>query len=194
MTSPAIASGSRRTFRLAVLVTLLAAALLVVAAATAVPARATGPSETACHTSPSNGNCNGATFSDTFDGICWTSDSYAVNERYGNTLYWTFPSPYTDWTAYTQLWYSPECKVNWAVTFLYYENCAENPVWSTKVRRYSGPDGGYIMLHAQWLTGCNPGTYGAGVAVSPMVYAPDNLAQACASFTSNDQYVCTKEF
>lgn len=165
-------------------------------------AMASGPSETACAAAPSNAACDGANLADAFDGICWVDsgtshDSYVVNERYGDPVDWNFPAPNSSWKVVTQLYYSPNCKTNWAVTYLNGgEDCSASnpPVWSTKVRRVAGPDGGYEMWHAAWNTGCDPGPYGSGVAISPMVYAPDNAAQACTSLSSDDQIKCTLDF
>lgn len=60
---------------------------------------------------------------------------------------------------------------------------------SNKVRRNSGPDGGYVMQHAGWAT---MWSWSGGVEVlSPLVYSPNNAAAACVSTRANDQAACT---
>jgi Protein of unknown function (DUF2690) len=140
-----------------------------------------------CYDAPSNATCNGVSPNqgDPEGRDCWL-DAYRVGtglvgfdqrEDYDGT---------SDTQYYVELWYSPTCGTNWsevdASTYL-------GATFSTKVRRYAGPNGGYLLEHAQtfdFLPRENGRIY------SPMVYAPANKAQACLSLPNNDQVVCTR--
>lgn len=151
------------------------------------PVAAHAASESACKASPSNANCTGAVLHYQ-DGICWDSNAYVVNNDYSNT--WT--DPVTGWSYTTVLFYSPDCKTNWADTIVAYADPNNTGYFATKVRRYAGTDGGYVMEHSAFVSAA-PGTYGAR-AVSPMVYSPNNPAQACGSTTGDDNMSCGPQY
>jgi hypothetical protein len=136
-------------------------------------------SESNCANSPSNGTCNGVHIST--NGPCAVS-SYVISSIITSDLGFTFK---------TSLAYSPTCKSNFAQT----EVIFTGPLgyeFSTKVRRSSGPDGPYLMEHADWEVAF---ASSFGLAIwSPLVYSPDNTAQACFSNRSNDQVKCTAWF
>lgn len=143
-------------------------------------ANAATASETTCAAVPGNDNCDGVWINET--GTCWDS-SYVVA---------SFPYADGSWQFETDLRYSTVCETNFSVTTLtatavvgYYE-------FSGKVRREAGPDGAYVMEHGGSYR-AYPWSGGAAV-ISPMVYSPDNLAQACFSNDSNDQVKCTGEY
>jgi hypothetical protein len=143
-------------------------AMVALVGLSAAPAQAASLNE--CMRSPGNTTCNG--YQLTKNDYCW-QDSYVVTR-----------TPYTDggWQFDVQLRYSRACQSNFAYVekisgWGWYE-------YSSKVRRASGPDGGYAMVHAGW-------TNGGDWSLSPIVYSPNNQAQACISTRANDQAMCT---
>jgi hypothetical protein len=133
-----------------------------------------------CASAPSNGNCNGAAEHE--GDACWGS-AYIVGAS--GTNY------YSDmgYTFVTNLWYSRNCKSNFAVTTVTATGPLEYNL-ANKVRRGSGPDGPYLMEHAG-IIDMFPWSSGSKV-ISPLVYSPHNVAEACVSTDSNDQAGCTR--
>lgn len=172
-------------------VTLLVTVVSAVGAVAATPGAAHAASEGSCrtsHTYTTQGNCNGATVS-VNDQVCWDSSAYPVPK--GNVVGSRYDPRFMagDWQYGVNVWYSPTCQTNWAVARVTGGNQTQCGVSvSTKIRRLDGSDGGYQMWHAGWTATC---AYGAGIIVSPMVWSPDNQAQACGSLTSDDQVACT---
>jgi hypothetical protein len=134
----------------------------------------------ACASGASNDNCNGAQVH--VGDACW--DSARVVPVAGTTVYY----PDSGYSFKTELWYSKLCKSNFAVTTVITTGLLPYQV-SDKIRRGPGPDGPYLMLHADWIQ-MYPWSTGAMV-ISPLVYSPDNPAQACVSTRSDDQALCT---
>lgn len=175
--------------RLGLRTVFIAFAALVLLAVT-VPGTANASSEGSCRASHTNNNCDGAPVS-VSDGVCWDSNAYPVPEKtlgYADVAYfWA-----GDWKYGTEVWYSPDCQTNWAVAYVAGGNQTQCGISvSTKVRRYAGADGGYLMYQAYWGSTCS---MNSSIIVSPMVWAPDNPAQACGRLSSNDQVVCTNEW
>lgn len=171
----------------------LAAAGLVAAAVTlvAVPGVAHAASESSCrtsHTYATQSNCNGAPVS-VGDGVCWDSSAYPVPKGQVTGPAYDPRFMAGDWEYGVNVWYSPTCQTNWAVARVTGGNQTQCGVSvATKIRREDGPDGPYQIWHSAWTTTC---AYNASIIVSPMVWSPDNLAQACGSLASDDQKVCT---
>jgi Protein of unknown function (DUF2690) len=171
-------------------------ALLTAAAAAAalmVTAPAAEASSTPCVDAPDNTNCNGVSpFQEDSAGyLCANRSAYAV--PYGSPDdAWYVDNHLVEYEI--QLWYSPTCGTNWAEVIATGNGTSGSVSFSAKVRRYAGADGGYLMEHAATYTRNNI-TYQQ--IYSPMVYSPDNLAQACLSlppFTGTpDQISCTGE-
>jgi hypothetical protein len=89
----------------------------------------------------------------------------------------------------TTLRWSSQCRSNFAVTEIIGIDTLHSPIYdfATKVRRYDGPDGPYVMQQSPWRSGGNVGD----LAISPLVYSPDNPAQACFVTRANAQVNCT---
>jgi hypothetical protein len=137
-------------------------------------------SESNCAANSSNNNCNGVWISQT--GPCWTS-SYVVKPNNGGVTYWGS----NGYQFETDLRYSTTCHSNFSVTTMVQWGIGLYH-YSGKVRRYAGKDGGYLMEHGGWLTA----GLDTNVAIlSPLVYSPDNVAQACGSNNDSDQVSCT---
>ncbi len=160
----------------------------------AVPAAA---SSTPCVDAPGNSNCNGASpeQADAAGKICWDSNAYPVPKGHPDRRSYT--DPQTGFSYVISLWYSPTCGTNWARVDASGSGAfAIHATFSAKVRRYpGGGDGGYLIERQD-----PPPTLSQGQSlsvVSPMVYSPDNLAQACLRlppFTGTpDQISCTAE-
>lgn len=164
-----------RTRWLWVLIAGAAALSLGLMAANAAPARAAD--ENFCIAAPNNANCDGLWIQE--GDTCWLG-SKVLQTVYTSDRGWIFE---------TDLRWSQTCQSNFSVTRVlqggpwYYE-------YSGKVRRGSGPDGPYLMEHGGWYTAAPWGTNAVDV-LSPLVYAPHNLAQACFSIRANDQATCT---
>lgn len=176
----------KRLSKLALAALLAVATALVGVSVTAEPASAA--SYTSCVQSPSDANCTGVQIGK--GDLCWTG-SYIVPAS-GAIIY---PNVY-GYHFETDLMYSPSCESNFSYTHLTSGSgicCSSSVPVSTKVRRYSGTDGPYVMEHGGWITvpylakAGDPGTY----VLSPLVYSPHNAAQACISTQSNDQLDCT---
>ena len=161
-----------RTRWLPVLIAGVAALSLGLMAANAAPARAA--SEDLCIAFHDDADCSGV---QVYEGdVCFLNSQILDSRSYVDA----------GWSFEIDLRYSPQCHSNFSVTHAYggpfpYE-------YSGKVRRYAGPDGPYLMEHADWTWGEGP--YHPDV-LSPLVYAPRNLAQACFSSRANDQFPCT---
>ena len=141
------------------------------------------PSEQSCFDSPSNSNCDGAPVAEF--GTCWTG-SYVVHPDTGGEFFY-----FDDYLFETDLRYSPGCKSNFAVTTVTATGI-EPYDFSNKIRRAAGADGPYLMEHGGWYKAW-PWSTGA-IVISPLVYSPDDTAQACFSNDSNDQVGCTSWF
>lgn len=171
-----------QTARKALVPLALAAAALTSVAALAAPANAASSQN--CANSPSNGNCDNVPVSK--GDSCWNS-AYAVAPTSGGTFYYNDGS----WQFKTELMYSTICKSNFTYTVVTATGSGIYNV-SNKVRRNSGPDGGYLMYHGPWIT-MYPWSGGSEV-ISPMVYSPDNTAAACLSNNTSDQIACSPSF
>ncbi|WP_194905397.1 hypothetical protein [Catenulispora rubra] len=160
----------------------LAAAALTSVAVLAPTASAASSQN--CANSPSNGNCDNVPVSK--GDPCWNS-AYPVAPTKGGTFY------YNDngWQFKTELMYSTTCKSNFTYTVVTQTGGGVYNV-SNKIRRGSGPDGGYLMYHGPWIL-MYPWSGGSEV-ISPMVYSPDNPAASCLSNNSNDQVACSPYF
>jgi hypothetical protein len=147
--------------------------------------RAAAADANSCYNAPSNSTCNGAPVDvNPLDNDPCFADSYSLTYQYG---YPGASFKYSDqgWTFETWLDYSPACQSN----FTYTEVIQVGPLpyhVSNKVRRAAGPDGGYLMEHADWYF---PALWQS--FASPLVYSPDNTAQSCLSTNTNDQVQCT---
>jgi hypothetical protein len=168
--------------RRALLPAALAAATLTSVTVLATPASAASSQN--CANSPSNGNCDNVPVSK--GDPCWNS-AYAVAPNSGGTFY------YNDngWQFKTSLMYSTICKSNFTYTVVTATNFGVYNV-SNKIRRGSGPDGGYLMYHGPWITMYQ--WSGGSEVISPMVYSPNNAAESCLSNNSNDQVACSPYF
>lgn len=165
-----------RTRWLGVLIAGAAAISLGLIAVNAAPARAAD--EDFCIASPSNGNCNGLWIQE--GDACWLGSKVLQSTNYGNQ----------GWIFETDLRWSGPCQSNFSVTRV----IQAGPLpyeYSGKVRRGSGPDGPYLMEHGGWWLAGPFGAGGTPDVLSPLVYAPNNLAQACFSTRANDQATCT---
>ena len=157
-----------RTLTLAPLLTAVVGMLALVALAR--PASAASLND--CMNAPGNGTCNG--YQLTKNDYCWR-DSYNVTSvSYDDG----------DWHFIVYLRYSKACKSNFA-----YVDQIGRPIvgvynFAAKVRRGAGADGPYVMQHG-------PFSQTLSDAISPLVYSPNNPAQACISTNSNDQAKCT---
>jgi hypothetical protein len=156
----------------------VAISTLTMLSVSALPASASPPNDSLCAAVPSNGNCDGAPIQK-YD-TCW---NYSYQVAYFD---------YFDqgWDIRTELRYSTICESNFAYTELIKVGNTVGYHLSNKIRRASGPDGGYLMYHAAWYTWfyfTPPGTD----FLSPLVYAPDNAAEACLSNDTSDQIACT---
>jgi hypothetical protein len=149
------------------------------------PAIAASASEGNCANDPSNGNCDGAWISE--GGPCWDT-SYIVQPDNGGEYFYS----QNGYSFETDLRYSTSCDSNFSVTTVTATPAFGVYDFSGKVRRAAGPDGPYLMEHGGWYL-AYPWSGGA-VVISPLVYAPDNAAQACFSNQSNDQVGCTSWF
>jgi hypothetical protein len=147
-------------------------------AAVAAPAS----SENGCISNPSNANCNGVWISEA--GPCWATSSIVAPNNGGKVFWGT-----NGYSFETDLRYSTACKSNFSITILLGTGIGTYS-YSGKVRRLAGPDGGYLMEHGGWITY----PIGSGDVLSPLVYAPDNKAQACGSNNDSDQVACTGAF
>lgn len=170
--------------------------LLVAAVLAVMPALWAAPqasATTACYSSPNNTDCNGVSPHQTVSGSsCW-DDAYLV--PLNNPAVADYTDPKTGWEYVTALAYSPHCHTNWAevTAWSHYNSTAfASAQVSAKVRRYDGSDGGYLMEHMSgWVT-LSLSQYEV-LIISPMVYSPDNPAQACVSLPNDDQASCTIE-
>src|SRR5690348_9517333 len=144
----------------------------------------------ACASFPSDANCTGAIV--TTDDVCWRKDA----------THYSYPLDYFlfDQFGYhfeTDLYWSPTCLSNFAVTtFLYVDGILPPPTYtfSNKVRRYVSPNTGlpYVMLAAPWTTVSAFNRDDIGITIfSPLVFSPNNPAQACLRIQSDDQVRCT---
>lgn len=157
------------------------------AAAQAAPhsVRAAAADVNTCYNHPSDANCSGAPVdTNPLNGDPCFADSYSLTYEYG---YAGANFTYSDqgWTFETWLDYSPACKSN----FTYTKVTGFGPLpyqVANKVRRSAGPDGGYLMEHSDWRFPAWKQSF-----ASPLVYSPDNTAQACLSTMSSDQIQCT---
>jgi hypothetical protein len=168
----------------------VATAAIVPPAVLSAPASA---ATAACVDHASNDNCNGQS-PEQSDGIrTCMDDGYVV--PYGNGDFVTYDT--NGWEFIVTLWYSPRCQSNWAQVSADGLSASSGISYSAKVRRYAGPDGAYLMEHMPGSVSASPFSWGPDI-VSPMVYAPDNPAQACLSlppFTgAPDQAACTAQF
>ena len=141
-------------------------------------------SENSCINNSSNANCNGVWINES--GACFAS-SYIVGPSSGGEYFYSE----NGYTFETDLRYSTACHSNFSVTTLTQPGTGVYQ-FSGKVRRAAGYDGGYLMEHGGTYT-AYPWSGGA-VVISPLVYSPDNSAQACFSNNSNDQVGCTNWF
>jgi hypothetical protein len=154
--------------------------LALAGAANAAPAQPMA-TENGCISGPSNGNCNGVWIDE--GGACFAS-SYIVQPNNGGKYFYS----QNGYTFETDLRYSTACKSNFSVTTLTQPGTGVYQ-FSGKVRRAAGPDGPYLMEHGGTYT-AYPWSGGA-VVISPLVYSPNNQAQACFANNSNDQVGCT---
>jgi hypothetical protein len=167
----------------------IASALTIMAAAglgaSAGPAMAAEP-DSACASSASNANCDGVTVTLNSDDVCWNDARPVHVPGNGQVSYDANGYKFT-----TYLMYSPTCKSNFALTTGINDSAANTMTFSNKVRRHAGgPDGPYLMEHAGWHTAF-PSSGDVYSSISPMVYSPDNTAQACISTPADDQAACT---
>jgi hypothetical protein len=142
-------------------------------------------SENGCVNNPSNDNCDGVWID--MSGPCYAGSKIVAPTSGGEYFYSD-----QGWLFETDLRYSWVCQSNFSVTTVLQAGWGEY-TYSGKVRRYAGPDGPYLMEHGGWAYG-GPPAQGNPVVISPLVYAPDNLAQACFSNNTSDQVGCTGKF
>jgi hypothetical protein len=175
---------------------LLAVACTVTAAIVPQAALSTRASASTvpCVDQPSNGNCNGQ-YPGQSDGTysCF-DDAYVV--PYDNGDFVEYDT--NGWEFIVTLWYSPRCQSNWAQVSADGQSSSSGITYSTKVRRYAGQDGSYLLEHGgEGVYYGQPFSWGPD-AYSPMVYSPHNLAQACLSLPpysgTPDQIACTQEW
>jgi hypothetical protein len=159
----------------------VAISALTMLSVSALPASASPPNDFQCSIQPNNANCDGAPI--VKGDTCWYY-SYVVAQ-------FDYIDPNDGWHFRTQLRYSPPCESNFAYTELIGYGNTPGYTVSNKVRRASGPDGGYLMYHAAWYTFLNNITPLGTDFLSPLVYAPNNLAEACLSNLTSDQIWCT---
>jgi hypothetical protein len=168
-----------RSGRYALLIGVLALALDLVALPLG-SITASAWTDSNCYASPSNYTCNNVPVF-----LC-SQDAYIVNEQ---VIIDKIPG--TNIYVGTQLMYSPHCRSNFAMSFVdSWDPYATSENFGNKIRRASGPDGGYLMYASNWvseteMTGMNNTLY------SPLVYSPDNSAQACFRIPVNDNFHCT---